>query len=83
MSLLYANEKLPDAAKVKEVNNPLDFTSSLQKIVSSGDQNKDGSLDFNEFSKYLKGHEKKLWLTFKSLDKNNDGMRLVAGASSV
>lgn len=46
---------------------------AAQKIVSSGDQNKDGSLDFNEFSKYLKEHEKKLRLTFKSLDKNNDG----------
>nr|XP_057922689.1 mitochondrial adenyl nucleotide antiporter SLC25A24-like isoform X2 [Doryrhamphus excisus]XP_057922690.1 mitochondrial adenyl nucleotide antiporter SLC25A24-like isoform X2 [Doryrhamphus excisus] len=39
----------------------------------TGDQNKDGSLDFQEFAKYLKEHEKKLLLTFKSLDKNNDG----------
>ncbi|XP_068605016.1 mitochondrial adenyl nucleotide antiporter SLC25A24-like [Brachionichthys hirsutus] len=46
---------------------------AAQKIVSSGDQNKDGSLDFNEFSKYLKEHEKKLRLTFRSLDRNNDG----------
>ncbi|CAG5896788.1 unnamed protein product [Menidia menidia] len=46
---------------------------AAQKIVSSGDQNKDGCLDFNEFTKYLKEHEKKLWLTFKSLDRNNDG----------
>uniref|UniRef100_A0A667X450 Calcium-binding mitochondrial carrier protein SCaMC-1-like n=1 Tax=Myripristis murdjan TaxID=586833 RepID=A0A667X450_9TELE len=46
---------------------------AAQKIVSSGDKNKDGSLDFNEFTKYLKEHEKKLRLTFKSLDKNNDG----------
>uniref|UniRef100_A0A665VBE7 Solute carrier family 25 member 24 n=1 Tax=Echeneis naucrates TaxID=173247 RepID=A0A665VBE7_ECHNA len=44
-----------------------------QKIVSSGDQDKDDKLDFSEFSKYLKEHEKKLQLTFKSLDKNNDG----------
>uniref|UniRef100_A0A665VBQ7 Solute carrier family 25 member 24 n=1 Tax=Echeneis naucrates TaxID=173247 RepID=A0A665VBQ7_ECHNA len=43
------------------------------KIVSSGDQDKDDKLDFSEFSKYLKEHEKKLQLTFKSLDKNNDG----------
>uniref|UniRef100_A0A8D3BKC6 EF-hand domain-containing protein n=1 Tax=Scophthalmus maximus TaxID=52904 RepID=A0A8D3BKC6_SCOMX len=46
---------------------------AAQKIVSSGDHNKDGSLDFNEFTRYLKEHEKKLRLTFKSLDRNNDG----------
>lgn len=46
---------------------------AAQKIVMSGDQNKDGSLDFQEFTKYLKEHEKKLLLTFKSLDRNNDG----------
>ncbi|XP_072220171.1 mitochondrial adenyl nucleotide antiporter SLC25A24-like isoform X2 [Leuresthes tenuis] len=46
---------------------------AAQKIVSSGDQNNDGFLDFNEFTKYLKEHEKKLLLTFKSLDRNNDG----------
>ncbi|KAK1896495.1 Calcium-binding mitochondrial carrier protein SCaMC-1 [Dissostichus eleginoides] len=46
---------------------------AAQKIVSSGDQDKDDGLDFNEFSNYLKEHEKKLRLTFKSLDKNNDG----------
>lgn len=51
----------------------LHYISTLQKIVSSGDENKDGCLDFNEFTKYLKEHEKKLWLTFKSLDKNDDG----------
>ncbi|KAM8849380.1 mitochondrial adenyl nucleotide antiporter SLC25A24-like [Spinachia spinachia] len=46
---------------------------AAQEIVSSGDQDKDGSLDFTEFSKYLKEHEKKLRLTFKSLDRNDDG----------
>ncbi|XP_037106469.1 calcium-binding mitochondrial carrier protein SCaMC-1-like [Syngnathus acus] len=46
---------------------------AAQKIISSGDQDQDEGLDFNEFSKYLKEHEKKLQLTFKSLDRNNDG----------
>uniref|UniRef100_A0AAQ6A6A9 EF-hand domain-containing protein n=1 Tax=Amphiprion ocellaris TaxID=80972 RepID=A0AAQ6A6A9_AMPOC len=46
---------------------------AVEKIISSGDQNKDEVLDFDEFTKYLKEHEKKLKLTFKSLDKNNDG----------
>ncbi|XP_077573903.1 mitochondrial adenyl nucleotide antiporter SLC25A24 [Stigmatopora nigra] len=46
---------------------------AAKKIISSGDQDQDEGLDFNEFSKYLKEHEKKLQLTFKSLDKNNDG----------
>lgn len=47
-------------------------------MVSSGDKDKDDGLDFNEFSNYLKEHEKKLRLTFKSLDKNNDGMGLLS-----
>ncbi|KAG7239943.1 hypothetical protein INR49_028138 [Caranx melampygus] len=46
---------------------------AAQKIVSSADQDNDDSIDFNEFTKYLKEHEKKLRLTFKSLDKNKDG----------
>ncbi|KAF7653157.1 hypothetical protein LDENG_00086690 [Lucifuga dentata] len=46
---------------------------AAQKIVSSGDQDKDEGLNLSEFSQYLKEHEKKLQLTFKSLDKNNDG----------
>lgn len=48
----------------------------LQKIVSSADQDKNDGLDFTEFSNYLEEHEKKLLLTFKSLDRNEDGMVL-------
>lgn len=53
----------------------LTICMSWQKIVATGDKNRDGVLDFPEFARYLKEHEKKLWLTFKSLDKNNDGNR--------
>ncbi|XP_036067474.1 calcium-binding mitochondrial carrier protein SCaMC-1 isoform X2 [Oryzias melastigma] len=53
---------------------PKALTSSFEdKIISAGDKNKDEFLDFGEFSKYLKDHEKKIQLVFKSLDKNNDG----------
>lgn len=48
--------------------------ASSQKIVKAGDKDQDGRLDFEEFVHYLKGHEKKLRLVFKSLDKKNDGM---------
>lgn len=54
------------------------YCFSPQKIISSGDKDQDEGLDFTEFSKYLKEHEKKLKLTFKSLDKNNDGKMISA-----
>ncbi|XP_069768691.1 mitochondrial adenyl nucleotide antiporter SLC25A24-like isoform X2 [Narcine bancroftii] len=44
-----------------------------KKIFHSGDSDQDNQLDFREFTDYLRDHEKKLRLTFKSLDKNNDG----------
>ncbi|XP_042321046.1 calcium-binding mitochondrial carrier protein SCaMC-1 [Sceloporus undulatus] len=44
-----------------------------KKIFRAGDTNQDGRLDFEEFTQYLKDHEKKMKLAFKSLDKNNDG----------
>ncbi len=45
----------------------------FQKIVKAGDKDLDGQLDFEEFVHYLRDHEKKLRLVFKSLDKKNDG----------
>ena len=48
---------------------------SLQKIVKAGDKDLDGQLDFEEFVHYLRDHEKKLRLVFKSLDKKNDGKK--------
>ncbi|XP_063288628.1 mitochondrial adenyl nucleotide antiporter SLC25A25 isoform X5 [Pelobates fuscus] len=44
-----------------------------QKIVKAGDKDQDGQLDFEEFVHYLRDHEKKLRLVFRSLDKKNDG----------
>ena len=41
--------------------------------MKAGDKDLDGQLDFGEFVHYLRDHEKKLRLVFKSLDKKNDG----------
>uniref|UniRef100_A0A673GKG1 Calcium-binding mitochondrial carrier protein SCaMC-3-like n=1 Tax=Sinocyclocheilus rhinocerous TaxID=307959 RepID=A0A673GKG1_9TELE len=46
---------------------------SGQQIVRAGDVNHDGQLDFEEFVEYLRSHEKRLRLMFRSLDRNNDG----------
>ncbi|KAM9435246.1 mitochondrial adenyl nucleotide antiporter SLC25A24 [Clarias gariepinus] len=65
-----------DIAELREGLAAMGFSlgaDAAQKIVSSGDSDKDEQLDFAEFANYLKEHEKKLDLTFKSLDKNNDG----------
>ena len=45
---------------------------SFQKIVKAGDKDLDGQLDFEEFVHYLRDHEKKLRLVFKSLDKKKN-----------
>uniref|UniRef100_A0AAR2J766 Solute carrier family 25 member 23a n=1 Tax=Pygocentrus nattereri TaxID=42514 RepID=A0AAR2J766_PYGNA len=48
-------------------------TSVEEQIVRAGDTNQDGQLDFEEFTQYLRAHEKRLKLMFSSLDRNNDG----------
>ncbi|XP_060755146.1 mitochondrial adenyl nucleotide antiporter SLC25A23 isoform X2 [Neoarius graeffei] len=50
----------------------------MSQIVREGDTNQDGQLDFEEFTQYLRKHEKRLRLMFRSLDRNNDG-RIDAG----
>ncbi|XP_036199485.1 calcium-binding mitochondrial carrier protein SCaMC-1-like [Myotis myotis] len=47
---------------------------SEKEIFKAGDTNADSGLDFQEFLQYLKDHEKKMRLAFKSLDLNNDGV---------
>ncbi|GAA6228157.1 calcium-binding mitochondrial carrier protein SCaMC-3 [Lates calcarifer] len=44
-----------------------------EEIVLESDINHDGLLDFQEFSQYLRAHEKRLRLMFHNLDRNNDG----------
>ncbi|XP_051905650.1 calcium-binding mitochondrial carrier protein SCaMC-3-like isoform X1 [Hippocampus zosterae] len=44
-----------------------------EEIVLESDINQDGLLDFQEFSQYMQAHEKRLWLMFHKLDRNNDG----------
>ncbi|XP_028305863.1 calcium-binding mitochondrial carrier protein SCaMC-3-like isoform X2 [Gouania willdenowi] len=46
---------------------------SLEKMVAAGDTNNDGVLDFEEFTQYLRAHEKQLKLMFHRVDKNSDG----------
>lgn len=49
-------------------------TSSTPQIVRVSDTNHDGQLDIEEFTRYLRTHEKELRLMFRSLDHNNDGL---------
>lgn len=44
------------------------------QMVKAGDTNQDGVLDFEEFTQYLRTHEKQLKIMFKNLDRNNDGV---------
>lgn len=41
--------------------------------MKEGDTDHDGALDFEEFSQYLRAHEKELRIVFSSLDRNKDG----------
>ena len=45
----------------------------MQAVVTMGDTDEDGLLDFREFATYCAEHEKKLWLVFQGLDTNQDG----------
>ena len=53
------------------------ITLLIGQIVRQGDRNHDGMLDFEEFSEYLRAHEKRLSLMFHNLDRNNDGEHML------
>lgn len=53
---------------------PLLASVSGLQIIQAGDTNQDGELDFEEFTQYLRTHERRLKLMFSSLDRNNDGL---------
>ena len=57
------------------------FLSRLQKFLGRVDADGNEQVDIREFINYVAEHEKKLWLTFKDLDKNNDGNSLIALSS--
>ncbi|XP_046845149.1 calcium-binding mitochondrial carrier protein SCaMC-2-like [Xenia sp. Carnegie-2017] len=46
----------------------------LEKIMLLGDKSNNGYLDFDEFLKYVSDHERKLWLVFKSIDVDDNGV---------
>lgn len=50
------------------------ITCPCCQIVEAGDTNRDGVLDLEEFTQYLRSHEKQLKDMFRSLDNNNDGL---------
>uniref|UniRef100_A0A8C2R644 EF-hand domain-containing protein n=1 Tax=Capra hircus TaxID=9925 RepID=A0A8C2R644_CAPHI len=49
------------------------FIYPLEDIYKTVDTNADSGLNFEDFMRYLKDHERKMTLAFNSLDKNNDG----------
>lgn len=46
---------------------------AVQRLLGRVDADGNQEVDIREFLNYISEHEKKLWLTFKDLDKNNDG----------
>jgi solute carrier family 25 (mitochondrial phosphate transporter), member 23/24/25/41 len=45
----------------------------FQKFIEQSDQSKSGDVSLAEFIHYVREHEKKLQLQFRSLDVNKDG----------
>ncbi|XDB48661.1 hypothetical protein AB1E18_002242 [Capra hircus] len=50
------------------------FFAREKDIYKTVDTNADSGLNFEDFMRYLKDHERKMTLAFNSLDKNNDGI---------
>ena len=66
-------EFLVEAREMKPGSLVITDHPSLWQIVRQGDSNHDGTLDFQEFSEYLRANEKRLSLMFDNVDRNHDG----------
>ncbi|XP_061024426.1 mitochondrial adenyl nucleotide antiporter SLC25A24-like [Dama dama] len=54
--------------------NPSFAREMEEDIYKTVDTNADSGLNFEDFMRYLKDHERKMTLAFNSLDKNDDGI---------
>jgi solute carrier family 25 phosphate transporter 23/24/25/41 len=54
------------------------MSGTAQAVLSMGDRDEDGLLNFGEFAAYCAEHEKNLWLVFQGMDTNKDGVIDVA-----
>lgn len=50
--------------------------------MKTEDKDLDGQLDFEELVHYLRAHEKKLRLVFKSVDEKDNGKTFILGRGS-
>ena len=55
------------------IDHSLKFVFTLQRFIDRSDYDQDGHIDFEDFVRYVTEHEKKLKLSFDSLDAKNDG----------
>ena len=53
----------------------------FQRMFKRLDLKKDGHIDFSEFVQYVTEHERQLKISFKELDKNNDGSTLTCSST--
>ncbi|XP_065179310.1 mitochondrial adenyl nucleotide antiporter SLC25A24-B-like [Sycon ciliatum] len=71
------NDGVLDADELKQGLQKLGHktnTKEVERLLGRVDSDGNQQVDIREFIKYVGDHEKKLWLTFKDVDKNDDGL---------